>query len=154
MIHFQNKAIDNIKRTIIISNTPAFLYNRIKRSGYPVELAKTYTTSDLLSELETIDSEKRRDPFSLAAVYVILIALSMKSDFDLRILEKIDLTWVGWAKEIVNFLDMNSENKTHIRSDAASIKFAGANFSRACSTINKTAISVAPVEKKVKQNEI
>ena len=135
-MELNEKALEYVRKIALISNTPAFLYNRVLRSDYTVELAAKNDAQILFEEIKAISSKGKRMPFDSAAAHTLIIALSLKDDFDPTLLRQVDLSWVDWAEDLISIISMKNETRTFSEAEPNSLQYTPDAISSALSSTN------------------
>lgn len=103
----EQKLLDFVKSVIFVANTPAFIFNSIKDENSIKLFADTIDAKEIYNELKKIEVKEKKTPDDLATVYLLVVALSYKSDFDVRQLLTLNFGWVDWYKYLVAILSTN-----------------------------------------------
>lgn len=103
-----------VKRYCLIANTPAFLFNSIRDSGEVLILSNSLKSSEIIDKLQQIAESPERTPDVLAKVYLLLVCLSFKTDYEVSQLSHINFEWVDWFQRFLSLLSMNSNTVNSI----------------------------------------
>lgn len=98
--------IDYVKRTVLLANTPAFIFNTLRDSLDVLDFANNNDNSNLEAELLSLSNKTNRTSEDLALAYLLLVALSYKSDFNIKKIDFSALKWIDWSSEIVSLISM------------------------------------------------
>ncbi len=98
--------IEYVKRTVLLANTPAFIFNTLRDVQDLLEFANSNSSSDLKNKLSDLSQKTNRKPEDLAIAYLLLVALSYKPNFNIREIDLKDLQWIDWSSEIVSLISM------------------------------------------------
>jgi len=90
------------KEAVLFSNTPSFLLDRLRKDSASSYIDQKMNKEEIASLLEERSKTPPASPVDLLWIYVLLAALSLKSDLlDFKDkLANIDLTHVQWGDEI------------------------------------------------------
>lgn len=113
--------INFVKHIALLANTPAFLYNTLRGNDSVIHFAEESSTTSLVKELTNIANKKKKSAYEIAMIYLILVSLSYKDDFNASQLLKIDLSEVEWYYYLASYISAITTT-TNIESTYPTIK--------------------------------
>lgn len=150
MSDFSKLVLDHLATIYLISNTPAFLYDRFLAEQSIHSLANNKTAHELVSTATQIAAKADRTPIELAIGYSALVALTLKNFREVMVaLDGQNLSGLEWSDRILELWKQTVVNTTIIittvkpRVDSPQTMVVGP-ISTACHTV------VAKVEPKIK----
>ena len=136
-----------VKRTIIVSNTPAFLYNSIRDFDAVLLFSNSVSSSELIDELRNISNNSPRTKDEIAIVYLILACLSFKADYDPKVLTEMKFDWVEWYSNFLSFLLMNNNSSNSVKVEPV-YSIPQPNYSKVSeASANYESINIQPKER-------
>ena len=108
MINITSNIQELANKLLVISNTPAFLYHSLRDSVLILDLSNTINSKDLIELINQLAHNARKTRDELIYLYIYLVCLSYKNDFDSSLLTKLNFPWAEWYKHFVSYIQMNN----------------------------------------------
>jgi len=104
---FTEEIIEPANMIRLISNTPAFLYSKLREVNGILDVSRKFETQVFLDAFASLSREPNRME-KITDAYLILCALSLKSDFDISVLRDYDTSWIRWSDKILGYMSEGS----------------------------------------------
>ncbi len=116
-MNINEQAIQDFRETYLVSNTPLYLYKRLRCLPAVRDLASSVRGDELASEYHRRVNTKDRTPEDMAIAYACLAALTHKQPSEaISLFRSLDLSSLEWAPTIraLYFAKMTPERHYHI----------------------------------------
>jgi len=100
-----NVSLEAATTTLVVANTPRFLFSRLLRDSAVQLAAQRHTVPDLMNWLRQRAAERPEAVSDLVEVYVHLVSLALKDPVEVAPeLDRLSLPNVPWAEEIASLI--------------------------------------------------
>lgn len=104
----QTYSYRNAASALMLANTPLFLLRKLKADSLTMELARTLSDDEIISELMAAVRDKPTDIDEAVRPYVYLVALSFKGNASsLKRAVDLDAPYAEWFKYLANYLSQS-----------------------------------------------
>ena len=104
MIDVTDTVLDRIAEVYIVSNTPIYLFNKLRADENIHRISKKYSTEKLINTIIEVDRSEERSPHSVALAYASAVALTYKYSCKiLSLLNNIEIYNLNWIKSIFQY---------------------------------------------------
>ena len=97
--------IESISETCMVSNTPKFLYKRLRANASVEQFAKKHTIESIAKNYRNLLRKKERTFDENALAYALLVALYFKDYAELKsVAKRLPVRSLRWGKELRDIL--------------------------------------------------